>query len=49
MSDLAKQYDIPYIARVPIDPELADCCDNGEMESFEGGWVDGLADAIEKL
>ena len=49
VSDLAKQYDIPYIARVPIDPDLASCCDNGEMEYFEGNWMDGLADAIEKL
>ena len=49
VSDLARQYDIPYIARVPIDPDLAGCCDNGEMEYFEGNWMDGLADAVEKL
>ena len=47
--DVARKHGIPNTARLPIDPKLAAACDNGAIESFEGSWLDSLADAIEKL
>ena len=45
----AKTFDIPNVARLPIDPALAENCDDGRIETFEGDWLDAMADAIEKL
>ena len=47
--ELAAAHAIPNVARLPIDPKLAACCDDGYMELFNGDWLDGMADAIEKL
>ena len=32
---VAEQYDIPILARIPIDPDLARLCDRGEIETIE--------------
>ena len=45
----ARIHDIPNVARLPIDPRLAANCDDGRIEAIDGDWLDGLADAIEKL
>ncbi len=45
----ARIHDIPNVAKIPIDPLLAADCDDGRIEIFDGDWLDGLADAIEKL
>ena len=47
--ELAGAHGIPNVARLPMDPKLAACCDGGYIELFKGDWLDGLADAIEKL
>ena len=44
--DVAKEYGIDVLGRLPIDPKLATACDNGEIEDFEGHWLD---DAVKKL
>lgn len=45
----AEAYGIPNVARLPLDPALSALVDKGAVESFEGHWLDSLADAIEKL
>ena len=47
--ETAENFLIPHVVRLPIDPELARKVDEGAVEDFEGGWLDGLADVIEKL
>ena len=46
---LAALHGIPNVAKLPIDPRLAACSDGGLMEVFSGAWLDGMADAVEKL
>ena len=46
VADVAKEYGIDVLGRLPIDPKLATACDNGEIEDFEGHWLD---DAVTKL
>lgn len=48
-SEIAAQYSLPVLARVPIDPQLAKNADQGVVELFEGDYLDGAADAVEKL
>ena len=49
VDDLAKAYDIPNAARLPIDPKLSSGVDKGLIELFTGDWLDGLIDAIVDL
>ena len=46
IEDIAAQYDIPVLAKLPIDPQLAKLCDQGTIELFEGEW---LTEAAEKI
>ena len=45
---LAEQYGTKVLAKLPIDPELASHCDKGVIELFEGDYLEGCADFIEK-
>lgn len=46
IDEIASQYNIPVLAKLPIDPELTKHCDQGTIELFEGDW---LNDAAEKI
>ncbi len=48
-AELAKTYEIPGVARLPIDPALAKLCDAGQIEKFEGDYLNELCDAIVKM
>ena len=45
---LAKEYGIPHVAKLPIDPVITTMVDAGEVESVTGRYVSGLIDVIEK-
>lgn len=47
IDETAARYNLPLLAKIPINPALASNCDNGVIELFEGGWMDAAADAIE--
>ncbi len=49
IDEIAEKHGIENVAKLPIDPKLAAACDAGEIESFEGPWLDGMFAAIEKL
>jgi len=49
IEEVAAQYGIENIARLPIDPKLAAACDKGAIELFDGEWLDAIADMLEKL
>ena len=46
IDQVAKEYEIPVLARIPIDPNTARMVDQGTAEYLEGNWLD---DAAEKL
>jgi len=43
VEDIAKEYGILNIAKLPINPKLAAACDAGLIELFEGNWLDEMA------
>ncbi len=49
VEELAAQHGIKSCARMPVDPKLARACDKGMVELFEGNWLDGIFDEIEKI
>ncbi len=46
LEEVAAQYGIPVIARIPIEPKLAAATDKGALELYEGDWLDELTDKI---
>ena len=44
--EAAKEYGLPLLAKMPIDPQLARLTDDGAIEQFEGHWLDGVVDAV---
>ena len=50
VAEIAKKYGISITANIPIDPEIAEKCDKGEIESCEAEWLSPVADMLaEKL
>ena len=43
----AQRHELPLLTEMPIDPALAALADAGEMESFQGSWLDAAADRLE--
>jgi Mrp family chromosome partitioning ATPase len=48
LEEIAQQYGIKLLARIPIDPQLAQAVDKGQIEDFSGNWLDSIADNLEK-
>ena len=48
IEQIAEKYNTKVLAKLPIDPDLAKSVDSGRVEFFEGGYLDGAAEEIEK-
>ena len=48
VDEIAEQFDIPVLARIPIDPAIAASIDKGSVETLEGGWLDEAVARIEE-
>ena len=44
--ELCETYGIPFLGRVPLDPNLASLCDKGIIELMENDYLDKAADAV---
>ena len=49
VDEIAAEYGLPVLAKLPIDPQLASNCDKGLIELFEGDYLESVADALEEL
>lgn len=47
--EVCAQYNIPLLARIPMDPSLSALCDKGIIELMENDYIDSAADAVAKL
>ena len=48
LEDIAKKFDLPVLARLPIDPTVAEAYDNGMMETVYTDDMDGVIEAVLK-
>ena len=46
IDSIAKEFNIPVLAKLPINPKLAAACDAGMIELFEGDWLENAADKM---
>lgn len=49
LDEVAKDFNIPIIGRVPIDSKLAAACDKGIIELFEGDYMNDAVKAIDEM
>ena len=49
LDETAARLGVAGSAQLPIEPALAALSDCGNIEAFEGGWLDGMAERIEAL
>ena len=47
-AEAAARHGLSVLAEMPIDPALASLVDAGDIESFQGNWLDTTADLLEK-
>lgn len=46
LEEIAKEYGISNIARIPVDIKLRQMVDAGEIEDYQGNWLDSISKAI---
>lgn len=49
VDEVAKQYDLPVLGRIPMTPAIAAASDAGDVENLQGDWFNDAVAAIEKL
>lgn len=49
LEEVAKEYNLRILGRLPVDPRLAKSCDKGAIELYDGNWLDNATEIIEKL
>ena len=49
VDEIAAKYELPVLAKMPIDPELSKEADAGMIEMYAGSFLDGAAQAVAKL
>ena len=47
LDEAAAKHGLTVLGRLPLIPDIAKLCDAGDIESFQGEWLNGAADAIE--
>ena len=48
LDEIAAEFNLPVLARLPIDPKVAESYDNGKMEEVDTARVDKVIEAVEK-
>jgi len=48
VEELAAEFGINTVEQIPIAPELAALCDNGQIENIQGNWLEHLVPKITK-
>ena len=49
LDEVAAKFGLPILARLPIDPAVAEACDNGAVESLNVSGVDAVIEAIKNI
>ena len=48
LETIAREHHIHVTARLPIDPRIAESCDQGQIEFYEGPWLDPVLEMLDK-
>lgn len=48
IEEIAEEYGVPVLAKLPIDPRITAACDQGMIEYFADSWLDDVAEKLIK-
>lgn len=48
IAEIAKEHQIPVLAKLPVEPGFASLCDKGLIELVKSDWLDSVAEILEK-
>jgi Mrp family chromosome partitioning ATPase len=43
---IAAEHDLKVLAKIPIDPQIAEACDEGQIEFYDGNWLEATTDIL---
>jgi Mrp family chromosome partitioning ATPase len=50
IDEIAREHNLPVLAKLPVDPEISAACDRGLIEElYAADWVDPVAKVLEKM
>ncbi len=49
IEEVAKEYNLKVLAKLPIDPEISAACDRGEIEDYDGKWLQPVGDLLKQM
>jgi Mrp family chromosome partitioning ATPase len=49
IEQIAKQHNIDTIAKLPLNPAIAELCDKGLVELYDGDYLKHIVEKIEKM
>lgn len=49
IDEIAGEYNLDVLAKLPIDPKLSAACDKGAIELMDGDWLDSVGEVLEKM
>ena len=49
IDEVGNKFNLPILAKVPIDPAIASAIDHEDVEGLKGDWLNNLADTLEKV
>ena len=47
IEEIAEKYNLEVLGKLPIDPKLANLCDNGDIENLDNEYLINLTNKIE--
>lgn len=48
IDEIAKEYRLPVLAKLPIDSKITAACDKGMIELYEGDWLNPVGKMLEE-
>jgi len=49
IEEIAKGHEIPLVCKLPIDPRIAQRCDGGRAEAWQGDWLSDMVEFLENM
>ncbi|HZJ99162.1 MAG TPA: P-loop NTPase, partial [Tissierellaceae bacterium] len=49
IKEIAHDYKLRVLGKIPIDPKISTACDNGTIEDYDGDWLDSIGEVLEKM
>lgn len=49
IEEIAQEYQLEILAKIPIDPEISNVCDQGRIEFYNGDWLEQIALNLAKM